>query len=301
MAIWKLVAAAALALNMGMARAEYTPGDFRAKGIPMPHLVLVDGSTASITFIGDIDPISLASFRALLADNPRVRRVYIDSPGGQLPSALAMARLIDERNLALVVDGRCFSACANFVFVAARRKTVLPGSMVGIHEMWSPYIDPREKNMLKSASGNEAEKELRALYGAERMKGWEQSLRQGQEFNREFGIRQELHEAYAEYVSNRKKSLGRSDINAVAGNPHCPRLRIWLLNRQQLAAIGVKGIDDFWFPRSEQEKQQAYKLSGLPPDSLYLGEAAPLQAYCKGFGGSAVVRQWYALRGLFKG
>lgn len=299
MAMWKIAATAVLALTMGTARAGYMPSDFRAKGIPMPNLVLVDGKTDSITFIGDIGVASLASFRALVKENPKVTRVYIDSTGGQLLSALEMARIIYERNLALVVDGRCFSACANLIFVAARRKTVLPGSMVGIHEMSAVYVNPRKKDILVAASGNEAEQELRTAYSEDRMTAWYESLRKWQDFNREFGIRQELQEAYAQYVSNRKKSLGLSEINAVAGNPYCPRLRMWLLNREQLVAIGVKGIDAFWFPQTDMEMQSLYKISELPPGSLYVGQPAPLQAYCKGFGGSAVVRHWYALRDFF--
>lgn len=256
MTIWTLAATAALALTMGTVRAGYMPSEFRARGIPMPNLVLVDGKTASITFIGDIGVASLASFRALVKENPKVTRVYIDSTGGQLPSALEMARIIYERNLALAVDGRCFSACANLIFVAARRKTVLPGSMVGIHEMSSMYVNPRKKDTLVAASGNETEQELRTVYSEDRMTGWYESLRKWQDFNSEFGIRQELQElqeAYAQYVSNRKKSLGVSEINTVAGNPFCPRLRMWLLNREQLVAIGVKGIDAFWFPQTDME------------------------------------------------
>lgn len=299
MAIWKSAAAAALALTMGTAHAEYMPSAFRAKGIPMPNMVLVDGKTASITFIGDIVAASLASFRAMVNENPRVTRVYIDSQGGELPSALEMARIIHDRNLTLVVDGRCFSACANFVFVAARHKTVLPGSMVGIHELSVTYVDPREKDVLKIASGNEAEKQLRSLGNAEHLKRWEESMRRSREFNHEFGIKQNLHEAYAEYISNRKRSLGLSDIHPVAGNPLCPRLRMWLLDREQLAAIGVTGIDGFWFPRTDREKQDLYKTAAVPPGSLYVGQPAPLQSYCKGFGGSAVVRHWYAVRDFF--
>ncbi|NHZ37178.1 hypothetical protein [Massilia rubra] len=301
MGIWKIGCAAALALNMGTAHAVQTPASLRAAGLPISNLVLLDEGNASMTVIGEITPALLASFRAIIVEHPEVTQLYIDSQGGELPSALEMARIIDQRNLSLVVDGRCFSACANYLFVAARRKSVLPGSMVGIHELSATYVDAHDNSLRKIASGHEADREMQTAFSADRLKQWHEARRQEQDFYRDFGIRQDLHNAYADYVSNRKKSLGVRNINIVAGNPQCPRLRSWILSREQLSAIGVKGIERFWFPRNDREKQGLYKAFGLPPDSLYVGSPANLRQYCTGFAGSAMVRQWYALHDLIKG
>ena len=47
--------------------------------------------------------------------------------------------MIRQRKLRLVVDGRCLSACANYLFPAAIRKAVLPGSVVAIHGLSTLY------------------------------------------------------------------------------------------------------------------------------------------------------------------
>ncbi|NIA00765.1 ATP-dependent Clp protease proteolytic subunit [Massilia sp. CCM 8734] len=301
MSILNLAFATALALSIGMAHAAYTPSALRATGIPLTQLVLYDQSNATITVIGEITPTLLQSFRAQIVQHPDVTQLYIDSGGGTITSAIDMARILYERDISLVVDGRCLSACANFLFAAARRKSVLPGSIIGIHETTVSYVDQRAEDIPKSTSGHEADKVLRPALSADHLKQWNELQRKEKDFYRDFGIRQDLHSAYANYVSNRKKLLGVSNIDTIPGNLLCPRLRSWALSKDQLVWMGVKGIDRFWFPQNDMEKQRLSKTLGLSPDSLYVGSSHNLQQYCTGFSKSGLARQWYGLRTLIKG
>ena len=63
--------------------------------------------------------------------------VLVNSPGGQLRAALAMARQIEQRGLRTLVAGRCMSACS-ILFLAGAQRQFATGvapvmTMVGIH------------------------------------------------------------------------------------------------------------------------------------------------------------------------
>ena len=44
-----------------------------------------------------------------------------------------MAEAVYDSGAPLVITGPCLSSCANYIFVAARRKYVIPGGVVGWH------------------------------------------------------------------------------------------------------------------------------------------------------------------------
>jgi hypothetical protein len=77
----------------------------------------------AVLFDGRIDTRSAAQFLRLL-ENPKITRLVITSRGGIVPAALDMAQAIHERALDVEVPTACFSSCANYIFPAARRKTL---------------------------------------------------------------------------------------------------------------------------------------------------------------------------------
>lgn len=62
-----------------------------------------------------------------------VRRVIVNSAGGEAATALAMAGMVEARGLSIIVDGVCASSCANYLFAAAAQRTVQPGALVLWH------------------------------------------------------------------------------------------------------------------------------------------------------------------------
>ena len=59
-----------------------------------------------------------------------IRKISIDSGGGEVESALLIADRIRLSGALLVIDRRCFSACASIILPAARRVRIRPGALI---------------------------------------------------------------------------------------------------------------------------------------------------------------------------
>jgi hypothetical protein len=97
-----------------------------------PPAARVERINDTILFTGQINPRSAAQFLQLL-QQPGARRLVISSPGGNVAAALDMAEAIHAHQLDLDVPSACFSSCANYIFPAARRKTLGAPGVVGWH------------------------------------------------------------------------------------------------------------------------------------------------------------------------
>lgn len=62
-----------------------------------------------------------------------IRKISIDSGGGEVESALLIADRIRLSGALLVIDRRCFSACASIILPAARRVRIRPGALIALH------------------------------------------------------------------------------------------------------------------------------------------------------------------------
>lgn len=77
--------------------------------------------------------ISSATMRTLMEERP-LRTIVVDTEGGDTLAAMELGLALRKDRAALVVDGTCFSSCANYLVPAASdRLTVLDGSLIGIH------------------------------------------------------------------------------------------------------------------------------------------------------------------------
>lgn len=101
--------------------------------------VSLDFRAESIDFCGVIDEDAVKAVSANLV--PTVRRITIRSMGGELDAPLDLAEIIRTRGLGVRVEGPCLSACAAFVFVAARNRYVAPGSVLGLHNSSSSVVE----------------------------------------------------------------------------------------------------------------------------------------------------------------
>lgn len=68
----------------------------------------------------------------LVKFTPEIKTILINSRGGETSAGIKIAKLIQGKGLTLVVNERCWSACAD-IFVAAERKVMLRGAVVGWH------------------------------------------------------------------------------------------------------------------------------------------------------------------------
>jgi hypothetical protein len=75
-----------------------------------------------------------------LARDPSIRRLELDSPGGNSDQGLELGALVEKYSLSTFVRHRCSSACT-FVFVAGRERVLTAGAKLGFHRGRSPVWD----------------------------------------------------------------------------------------------------------------------------------------------------------------
>jgi len=81
-----------------------------------------------------------------LAEHPSIRRLELDSPGGEADEGLSMAALVEKYSLSTFVGDRCASACT-IVFVAGRERLSTPTAKLGFHRARSPvWYDAADDN-----------------------------------------------------------------------------------------------------------------------------------------------------------
>lgn len=119
-AIYLLLTAAAITATPTSTWSEAT-GTFR----------IIRTSSDTVRLSGAIRSDDDKQFEAALS--PAIKRVELNSAGGQASTALRMAALIEARKIQVVVDGVCASSCANYLFSAGSDRSIRPGSIVLWH------------------------------------------------------------------------------------------------------------------------------------------------------------------------
>lgn len=125
-----LFAAQTLSGKLGLS--EYLAvirGD-REPGPPPKVVRLPDGH--SILFIGGLHEGSSAELKRVLQSAPAVKNLVLESPGGWLTEAKAIADLVRQRGLDTHVESSCLSACT-IVMLAGRNRTAAGGAKIGFH------------------------------------------------------------------------------------------------------------------------------------------------------------------------
>jgi hypothetical protein len=89
----------------------------------------------------------------VLARDPSIKRLELDSPGGYISEGFKLAAGVDHYGLSTFVDHACSSACA-IVFLTGRERVVTNGGKLGFHRaqgfVWddSRYGDDLGNNRL---------------------------------------------------------------------------------------------------------------------------------------------------------
>ena len=104
----------------------------------------------TLVFQGRITEASRDAFSDLIDD--ATRTVIVTSRGGDADAALDIANAIRDRDLDVVVRGHCISSCANYLFLAGRRKIVEADSFLGFHgTLTSMNLDRQIARMTEAA------------------------------------------------------------------------------------------------------------------------------------------------------
>lgn len=89
---------------------------------------------------GEIDSRTPLAFSRLIEARPAVERIILSSPGGNVYSAILVAREVDRLGLSTAIpeDADCFSACA-FIYFAGHER--LADGRLGVHQVSSQDPD----------------------------------------------------------------------------------------------------------------------------------------------------------------
>jgi hypothetical protein len=126
-------------------------------GSETPAQILVQGETAY--FSGYITDQTVSDFMQAV-EGKNIRTLVLNSTGGEINAGMDMGLWIFENKVDVLVDGLCMSSCANYLFVAGRNKTLLPGSVVAWHG------SAMQQNML---SRGQVAEQLRQAIGSKPM------------------------------------------------------------------------------------------------------------------------------------
>lgn len=105
---------------------------------PAEYRVRVSGSQLQLS--GTVSIGMWQEVQAALAAHPNIQTIAIQSPGGRVSPAIAIADQIRTRGLDTQAEGRCFSACT-LIFLAGENRSLGRFSQFGFHAAYRPGAD----------------------------------------------------------------------------------------------------------------------------------------------------------------
>jgi hypothetical protein len=216
-----------------------------------------DGTTLKLSGI-----ISIGLYNALVLaiQGDKIKEVIVDSKGGDVESAIKIARLIRDKNVLLTVDGACISSCANYIFTAAKRKRVLIGSLLAYHGS----ILTNQK-----LRGNFNNPMIELTASLERS------------FFDENGINLKLFSIWDDAIRELELSHLLITGGALSNDRSCKMTVVWAPNRKDLEQFGVLGIEEFWYPSSAEEFLYQRQNTGMANDLINYSSSSDLKIACK--------------------
>lgn len=91
------------------------------------------GPRVVASFEGEIRPDTVDRFLEKYGNRKDLTEFSIDSQGGDVKAALKLARWIQANGLDVRVRSVCYSACANYIFIAGKKKILNSGAFVAWH------------------------------------------------------------------------------------------------------------------------------------------------------------------------
>lgn len=127
------------------------------------EITRIDART--LHFEGGIEKGDAARLERMYAPGTTLLKVH--SPGGDSEEGILLGRFIHARQLDLEIDRGCGSSCANYMFPAARHKTIPPGAVLAYHGTMFLTDLAGEKEMREqlTASGMPADEVAKQLPG----------------------------------------------------------------------------------------------------------------------------------------
>lgn len=215
----------------------------------------------TIVFKGGIDKVS--SEALIAAINEGANRIVITSQGGSMEDALNIAEVMQKHKIVLEVKDYCISACANFLFIAASEKKLLPDAVLGFHGGSTSSSAKKDTIRKAKASKNETVRQVAQML--ERTWTFYESVGFDDELIVISGkltrsvptvYRVELKDGSEQKVFTEEKRFQAfmkahiKQIKSFSFGPDSPL--IYFPNLHMLTKYGVTGITDYPYPADQQ-------------------------------------------------
>ena len=185
--------------------------------------------------------------------------IRVTSAGGDTLPALALAHKMRRTHAALIVDGVCAGPCANYLFFAAAKRTVLPGGLVIFSGTATSALAMVPPAMGNSLAANFAPTALR-----------EKALLSAAGVNQALLLEPQLRLETHCYSLTSRDASGKSYVN------YRSNFLGWVPSRAYLAKAGIP-VDGFW-PATVPQFQAAFKRAfpgGARGNIASFGPAGP--------------------------
>lgn len=91
-------------------------------------------ATTTADFRGFISTGAVDHFIVFLRENPQISTVFIDSIGGEEDSSIRLAQILNERDIRLVGNRNCSSACLQVLLLSNRQPVIVRGTRTIVHQ-----------------------------------------------------------------------------------------------------------------------------------------------------------------------
>jgi hypothetical protein len=234
-------------------------------------IVLGMPEQSAIIFVGNINQEANKNIRKHIDNDIHVRNIYVDSGGGDIINAIEIADYLRNKKIRVIVAGRCFSACANYIFAGAISKVVLPGSLIGIHGKKFNYfgksimsVDVDNTDYVIKESGDlSVDLKIKKILLTE------------SNFYKKIGISLDYYFAFDEYTKSR-------NIKSATGNSgeECQNISIWILRYSDMKKMGISGMESIWSPGNMEEAKNISKKFGFYSNQIFFGGISDISALC---------------------
>lgn len=230
----------------------------------------VDPGNKTLRMTGEIIDEDAKRIEAYLHSG--IETIIVRSGGGSVVGALEIAREMNKRKISLIVDKYCLSSCANYLFVAAYKKSLLPESVLGFHGGVYGEVPIKESKTNKPKKGTMSMKSfwkedakffekigfnkdlLKRSYALTepevKTRTYEVSAR-GEKFK--FISENEMAKFLSELIQKKEKFGMSVTVNGSS------ETTAYFPDEKTLVKYGVKGIESYPYPKDKKEMESLAK------------------------------------------
>jgi ATP-dependent protease ClpP protease subunit len=168
----------------------------------------------------------------------KFNKLYVDSLGGSSEAAIDLGKLIQEFKISVIVLNRCYSACANYLFLPSMHRSKLSIAKIGLHGGYQSFLKEAESHDI-----SQLDKSYLASFNA-------------------------LNSHLKKYALIEKEMLRRSEIN--------PEIISYSAQKTKQSGLSVgngtsyfkfaeknKYESDYWFPSADQYQKWGVVVNEL--------------------------------------